>query len=99
MNLKFQADIDKKLDRIIGPYNNANTVMVRSFSGKWMFPVYTAFDIAISVAMLNEVIMSLEQVGLKILTTTCDQGSRNLGLCRDLGVTKDKPYFKNPFDR
>ena len=57
-----------------------------------------AFDSPVTVAVYKEIIMELELIDFPVLITTCDQGSKNEGLAKQLGITKDKYWSQNPAD-
>jgi hypothetical protein len=97
MNLRNIGDIDRYLDLAIGPNKMVQTVMVRGLCSGWKYPIFCEFDTALSKTVLFEIIMALEALGVKMLIATCDQGSKNLGLARQLGVTEDNVKFENPF--
>ena len=77
--IKKQAERDQNLDVVIGPYNQANTVIARSLNGNWSFPIYVCFDEAITVTRLFEIIVRLEEIGVLVHATVCDMGPKNRG--------------------
>ena len=69
------AEIDLKLDEVLGPGKQANVLFVRSYCGDLKYPVYWDIDSQLSVEELNSIIIALEdEAGLKIHSVTCDQG-------------------------
>ena len=77
-----------KKDMIIGPATNAQVVIVRSLFGEgkreFKLPVAFDYDIALTKVLFNKVIYSLEEIGLHVLCSTCDMGSRNQALAKEL---------------
>ena len=93
---KFLLRIDVTF--ISGPHRSAQVIMVRSLTSSWKYPIYVAFDSPVTVEMYKEIIMELEQIGYHVLISACDQGSKNEGLAKQLGITKDKFWIQNPAD-
>ena len=83
---------------ILGPHRSAQVICVRSLTSSWKYPIYVAFDSPVTPEIYKEIIMELEQIGIHLLMTACDQGSKNEGLAKRLGVTKDKFWIQNPAD-
>ena len=70
------GEVDKILDQVIGPGKYANVLFVRSYSGDLKYPVYWDIDAQLSVEELLFIIIQLEdEAGLKIHSSTCDQGT------------------------
>ena len=46
--------------------------------------------------LLKDVIYELEDVGIHVLITVCDQAGRNVHIQNELGITTEQPTFKNP---
>ena len=74
------ASRDQNIDAIIGPYAEAQAVIVQSLTGKWSMPVYIGFDEVMTVTRLFEIINRLEEIGVHIHATVCDMGGKNLGM-------------------
>ena len=69
------GQIDQKLDQVIGPAKYANVLFVRSYSGDLKYPFFWQLDDQLSKEQFMTIIIALEdQVGLKIHSSTCDQG-------------------------
>ena len=83
---------------ILGPHRTAQVIMVRSLTSDWKYPIYVAFDSPVTPEIYKEIIMELEQIEYHVLMSACDQGSKNEGLAKRLGVTKDKFWIQNPAD-
>ena len=48
--------------------------------------------------LLLQIIVQLEAIGIKILSTVCDMGADNQGLASELGITPENITFPNPWD-
>ena len=96
--LDERGQYDQKNDYTLGPHSQANQLMVRSLGGDWKVPIYTLFDSEVSKETLIEIICALETIGIHILLIVCDQGGRNMGLPKKLGITSENVSFTNPFD-
>ena len=46
----------------------------------------------------NQCILHLEGIKIKVLLSVCDQGPRNVGLAKALGVSKTNVRVPNPYD-
>ena len=82
----------------LGPNKLANVLFVRGIIGDWKYVYFIEYDKKLTKERFNEVILSIELLGIHVLCSTCDQGPRNESLAKSLGVTNDKPYFTNPMD-
>ena len=70
------GQIDQKLDQVIGPAKYANVLFVRSYSGDLKYPFFWELDKQLSKEQFMTIIIALEnEVGLKIHSSTCDQGT------------------------
>ena len=48
--------------------------------------------------LLMQIIIQLEAIGIKVLTTVSDMGGDNQALARELGITTENISFTNPWD-
>ena len=81
-----------------GPHKNCQVITVRSLYGKWKFPIFVAFDQAVTTEIYNEILYALGSIGIRVMLSVCDQGPRNQGLARALGITPSKPFITHPFN-
>ena len=72
--------------------------MIRALCGKWKFPFFVDVDHTFTKEEVQEAILRFETANVTVLALTCDQGSKNLGLARDLGVSPDQVFFLHPKD-
>ena len=81
INLSEKADCDLKYDLYIPPYKEANIFFVRSFTNQLLkMPCYILHDSAYTKPTYMEILRVLENLGLKVVSQTCDQGTRNRNL-------------------
>ena len=75
MKISDLGDIDRILDKIIGPADQAQIVMARGLVYDWKWPVFVHYDFKIDMAELMQIIISLEaEAGMEVLSACCDQG-------------------------
>ena len=72
--------------------------MVRSLYGNWKFPIYVAFDQAVTPDIYNEILYELGANGIRVMISVCDQGPRNEALAKALGITPSKYWIKHPYN-
>ena len=48
--------------------------------------------------LLMQIIVQLEALGIKVLSTVCDMGGDNQGLAKELGINTNNVTFPNPWD-
>ena len=70
---------DKTIDAVIDKHSQAQTVFVRSLFGDWKMPVYVGFDKQVTVDLLNEIIIRVEDIGIRVHATVCDMAGKNRG--------------------
>ena len=78
--------------------NHATVFMVKGLATKWKQPVGYFFSsgpmkAATLSILLLQCLGKMKQIGLEVKVVICDQGSNNMQLLRQLGVTVEKPYF------
>ena len=89
---------DVKLDQLFGPHDYAQKIFIRSVYGSWKFPIFVDYDVPVSKHVYLETIYHLESISVKVLITTCDQGTKNQGLATELGVSISNVIVPNPYD-
>ena len=80
----------------LGPNKQAQVVLVQGLVEQWQFPFFCDFDRKMTKELYMEFICALQEVGLEIHASTCDQGGANYGLMSELGITEDAPWIENP---
>lgn len=90
--------IDKRRERILGPCDNVQVVMARGLLSNWKQPVYYQFDTPMTVEILNEIIVSLESCGYKVLAQVSDLGAENRSLWKKLQINSRNTSYRNPAD-
>ena len=100
INTSDLGDLDVKYDTFIPPNKLANMLFVRSLiNADLKMPVYILNNGAYEKVLLFDVIYVLENVGLKILSQTFDQGPRDRALSKSLNITTKNVVFINPAGR
>ena len=72
--------------------------MARGLTSSWKQPVYYGFNTDMTLKLLNDVILAIEGIGLKVCAIVCDLGAENRSFLKHAGVTIDKPFLGNPTD-
>ena len=93
-----QICFDRETETVYGPHKRVQVVMARGIFSKWKQPVYFDFDAPMSKSILLKIIYALEEIGFPVVSVTCDLGSDNRALLKDLQISTDKTFFINPFD-
>ena len=70
--------------------------MVQGLVEKWQYPFFCEFDCKITKDLYMQLICTLEDAGLEVVSSTCDQGGSNYGLISELGIEDDAPWVQNP---
>ena len=97
INLCERGNWDSKYDLYIPPYKEANIFFSRSIVNKSIkMPVYVLHDSPYTKPKFMEIISVLESLGLKLVSQTCDQGTKNNNLSKNLQITKYKVTFLTP---
>lgn len=78
--------------------NHALVFMVRGLTGKWKQPLgyFLSKDCATAdklEILLKECLQKIKDIGLQPKAIVCDQGSSNVHLYKNLGITEDHPFF------
>ena len=71
------VEIDRILDQAIGPAKNASVFWIHSISSTkngLKLPVFYELDHKLTTKELLEIIVTLEEIGLKVVSVACDQG-------------------------
>ena len=78
--------------------NHAGVFMIRSLTSKWKQPIgYFLSNGTMKSEVLKEKVLDglkrVIDIGFTPVALVMDQGTNNLSACKQLGVTKSKPYF------
>ncbi|KAB7506860.1 Transposable element P transposase [Armadillidium nasatum] len=103
-NLRFNGEYIVGLEdfgydkRTSLPASSALCFMVRSMSGNWMQLIGYAFShgpikLKNLKFLFEKCLLKLNEIGLKVMCITTNQGNNFASLFKTLGVTKCKPYF------
>ena len=74
MGLNDRADLDPKLQKLVGPAKKALVVTVRGLLAPWKFPIYSALNYHLTKDNIIEIVKWLYNLGLIVLLSVCDQG-------------------------
>lgn len=95
-----QIAIEKKEERAIGPNKKCQVFVCRGLFKKWKQPVYYQFDQDVTKDIILNVIAELYRNGFTVVAVTCDLGSKNQAVLRELGIDPvadgEKTYFQHP---
>ena len=97
--MKVKADLcyDPVQDKILGPHNSVQVVMVRGLIGKWKQPIYYEFDNPIDRDLFLNVVKTVDLMGFRMRAFVNDMGSSNEKLLSDLGIEPGCLSLRNPF--
>ena len=99
MKIKNEGDIDRILDCVVGPAKDAHFVMARGIADCWKWEVWLAFDHQITSPDIISIIVGLEvDAGLHVVSVSCDQGGKNVGLNKSFKITTENWTFPHPLD-
>ena len=106
LNINRDCDIDRLLDLPINPEckKDAQIMMYRQLAGKEKLPFFVDVDHAVTPEDLKETFERFRNVGIEILSVTCDQGAKNRTLANQLGISVNKRdnrsvyTFEHPLD-
>jgi len=76
----------------------AMVMIIRGVYSSWKMPIAyflpaTSVKHKVLSELLEEAVKRLFDCGLIVKALVCDQGASNVAAYKDLGITKDKPYF------
>ena len=95
MSLDGRLCYDPTNDQILSG-SKLQLLMVRGLCDKWKQPLYYQFDTAMTRETLEEVIATLESLGLRVVATVSDMHPSNEYICRLPGVTESRTWITNP---
>jgi hypothetical protein len=98
VKIKTTHEYDVQADEILGPHSQMQVVLARGLFGKWKQPIFVDFDTNITDTILNGLTSKLNGIGYKVVACVSDMGASNRGLWKQLGVSKEKPWYPHPDD-
>lgn len=98
MHLSECINLDKRREKVIGPYKTVQVIFLRGLIAKWQQIIYYSFDQTMTIEILNKVICKTEDCGYHIVAMTNDMGPGNMSVWRNLKITISNTYFSNPHD-
>ena len=98
MGVKYYADFDQKLQRLLGPHKNVLVVKIRGLVKEWSFPLFTAFDFLMDQKTFLDIIARLYQINFVVHYTVCDMSTKNTALIskKNFDISPRKPYLIHP---
>lgn len=81
-----EVDLERKEQKIYGPYKTCQFIMARGLFNKWKQPIYYNFNQAMTPNILLSVLQMLHQIEYIVVAVTCDMGSTNVRLWNELNV-------------
>lgn len=91
--------VDDGMERSSTIADRALVVLLAGVSKRWVQPVaftvgHTLTSASIMAKLLNSIIMQLKAVQIIVKAVVCDQGTSNVSLAQQLGITVEKPFFE-----
>ncbi|XP_071643599.1 uncharacterized protein [Temnothorax longispinosus] len=86
-----KVDLERKEQKIYGPYKTCQFIMAKGLFNKWKQPIYFNFDQAMTPNILLTVLQMLHQIEYIVVAVTCDMGSSNVRLWNELNVGINVP--------
>ena len=96
MNLDSTVCWDPGSDKVYGPHKNMMVIFARGLVYQWKHPIFYDYDIKLTPEVINNIIKELHNVGLNVVSLTCDNAPNNIGLWNQLGISIDNTSFPNP---
>lgn len=93
MSLRKCYELDPKTQTVMRPSTNVFVAMIRSLCAKYQQVVYYDYDKTPTLELLEEIFEKLKTIGLIPVATVCDQGTKNIGLWKEMNVTKTNPVY------
>jgi hypothetical protein len=90
---------DSTTDSIIGPHSKVEVGLARGLFQDFKIPIYYRFHRKgqrLGPDELKEIISNLQNEGYHVVAIVCDNAKSNQRLMRELGVSEQNPFFKNP---
>lgn len=95
MKLRRFYEYDHKSKTVRRPCDNALVFMVKGLFQNYQQVVYYNYDEVPTKSRMESIISKLEAIGVIVVASVCDLGTKNVGLWNSLGVTMEKPYFQS----
>jgi hypothetical protein len=78
---------DPEEDKVYGPKTNMNVWFARGLFQRWKIPIAFGFDEKLSSTTFLDLIICLENAGLRVIANVNDLGGKNRGLWKQLGIS------------
>lgn len=96
MSISPEICIDKADEKVLGPHTKVQTVIARGLFNGWRQIVFYQYDTRMTEEILFNLIRRISNIGFRVVATTCDMGPENRRLRKDLGVSRNRPFFSLP---
>lgn len=81
-----KLDMDRKLQKVYGPYKTCHFIMARGLLKNWRQPIFYKFDTQMSREILFTVIQRLYDMDYIVIAVTCDMSPTNMKLWKELEI-------------
>jgi hypothetical protein len=98
MSLTSIISWDKSTDTILRPYSKVQVLMASGICSKWNQPIFYNYDTTMTIELLSEIIVKVENAGYNVTSIVHDFDTQNQSLWKSQSVSLDNPYFINPAD-
>ncbi len=79
--------------KIFGPHDQVQVVMIRGLFKPFKQPIFFAFDTPLTKELLWEILGKLDGIGFSVESVTSDMGPKNMSLWRDLNIHPGNTNF------
>ncbi len=81
--------------RVYGPHDQVQVVMIRGIFNNFKQPIFYDFDTPLGKDLLLKLVDLLEEIGFSVESVTSDMGPKNVGLWKELGIQPGKTDFEH----
>lgn len=91
-----KLEYDKTHDTLVGPHKQVQVVQIRALFEDYKQVVFSDFDVPVTKMLLDEISISLHDIGYHVVGIVSDLGAPNQKLHKELEVSPAKPYYFHP---
>lgn len=95
MKVEEVLEWDPRL-KVMLPCKYVQVMFARGYFSDWKQVVYFDFDQPMTAQLFRLIVTQLEDAGLIPISATCDLGSTNRKMRKELSVTEDNPVWLSP---
>lgn len=96
MKVSSTNEYDQQRDEIVGEHKYMQVVMARGLIDPWKQPIYVDFDTKMTKAILDQLIIELQNINYRVIACVSDCGGGNMGLWRELEINTSKTFYLHP---